>query len=141
MRSDSEIHADDLDKEADGAFNPGNRGDDATPERSQFQHDGKELMDIGIEPAGQQREAVVDKQQLDDVVPDDASTQEHSFDDLAVPEKSDFSKPSQDVCLSWENITIEATIQTAKRGCKKKTSDKPSKKVILNNVSGCVLPG
>ena len=74
-------------------------------------------------------------------LPDEASTLDHSFDDLVVPEKSDFSKPSQDVCLSWENITIAATIQTAKRGCKKQTSDKPSKKVILNNVSGCVLPG
>lgn len=71
----------------------------------------------------------------------EASTLDHSFDNYVLPEKTVFSKPNVEVCLSWKNVKIEANMPSEKKGCRKAVDQGPKKKLILNNLSGCVLPG
>lgn len=72
---------------------------------------------------------------------EDATTLDNSFDNYIEPEKTTFSKPNVEVCLSWQNLKIEATLPSARKGCRKSVDDGPKKKLILDNLSGCVLPG
>ena len=69
------------------------------------------------------------------------SVLDHSFDDIIVHESTVFNKARVSVALSWENINIEANPEAA--GCckKPKPGEEAQPKNILNDVSGCVLPG
>ena len=70
---------------------------------------------------------------------DIGSVLDHSFDDIVEHETTKFNKSRVSVALSWENIVIKAVPPAGK--CGKKPVTPLESKIILNDVSGCVLPG